>query len=129
MASRKVERFEDLIAWEKAMDLAVLVYDLSRRGKFARDFSLCDQIHRAGISVPANIAEGFERGSRAEFHRFLGIAKGSCGEVRTHLYLAERLGYLEAETAIAARSEAEQVSRIISKLRTTVAKQRDAAKK
>ena len=126
---RPVQRFEDLIAWQRGMDLAVQVYELSRQGKFARDFALCDQIHRAGISVPSNVAEGFERGSRAEFHRFLGIAKGSCGEVRTHLYLAKRLGYLDDETAATALTEAEGVSRIISKLRTTVAKHRDAAKK
>jgi four helix bundle protein len=129
MASRKVQRFEDLIAWERAMDLVVRVYELSREKKFASDFALCNQIHRSSISVPANIAEGFERGSRAEFHRFLGIAKGSCGETRTHLYVAKRLGYLETETANHALQQAEEVSRIISKLRTTVGKQRDTPKK
>lgn len=125
----KVERFEDFVAWQRGMDLAVNVYELSRQGKFARDFALTDQIHRAGISVPSNIAEGFERGSRAEFHRFLSIAKGSCGEVRTQIYLAKRLGYLNDEAAAAALDEAEQTSRIISKLRTSVARQRDDAKK
>jgi four helix bundle protein len=107
MAARTVQRFEDLVAWQRGMDLAVHVYELSRQGQFARDFALCDQIHRAGISVPSNIAEGFERGSRAEFHRFLGIAKGSCGEVRTHVYLAQRLGYLDEETARETVTEAE----------------------
>jgi four helix bundle protein len=129
LASRTVQRFEDLVAWQRAMDLAVHMYALSRQGQFARDFALGDQIHRSCISVPANIAEGFERGSRAEFHRFLSIAKGSCGETRTHIHLAERLGYLDAETAAAALTEAEEVIRIISKLRTTVARHRDAAKK
>jgi four helix bundle protein len=124
----KVGRFEDLVAWQRGMDLAVNVYELSRQGKFARDFALSDQIHRAGISVPSNIAEGFERGSRAEFHRFLTIAKGSCGEVRTQIYLAKRLGYLTDETAAAALDEAEQTSRIINKLRSSVAKQRDSTK-
>ena len=128
MVGRTVQRFEDLVAWQRGMDLAVHVYELSRQGKFARDFALSDQIHRAGISVPSNVAEGFERGSRAEFHRFLSIAKGSCGEVRTHLHLAKRLGYLDGQTAATALTEAEEVSRIISKLRTTVAKHRDAAK-
>lgn len=123
-----MQRFEDLIAWEKAMDLATRVYELSRHGKFSRDFALCDQIRRSSISVPANIAEGFERGSRAEFHRFLSIAKGSCGETRTHIYLAKRLGYLDEEIASALLHEAEEVSRIISKLRTTVAKHRDTPK-
>lgn len=129
MASRKVQRFEDLIAWERAMDLVVHVYELSREKPFAGDFALCNQIHRSSISVPANIAEGFERGSRAEFHRFLGIAKGSCGETRTHIHVAKRLGYLDAEIAAQALREAEELSRIISKLRTSVAKQRDTTKK
>lgn len=129
MASRTVQRFEDLIAWQRGMELAVHVYELSRNGKFARDFALSDQIRRAGISVPANIAEGFERGSRAEFHRFLSIAKGSCGETRTHIHLAHRLGYLDQEAATSALGEAEAVSKMISKLRTTVARHRDSAKK
>ena len=124
----KVGRFEDLVAWQRGMDLAVNVYELSRQGRFARDFALSDQIHRAGISVPSNIAEGFERGSRAEFHRFLTIAKGSCGELRTQIHLAKRLGYLTDETAAAALDEAEQTSRIINKLRSSVAKQRDSTK-
>lgn len=129
MATRRVQRFEDLIAWQRGMDLAVHVYELSRKGKFAHDFALSDQIHRSGISVPSNIAEGYERGSRAEFYRFLTIAKGSCGETRTQIHLAKRLGYLDDATAAEALAEAENTSRIISKLRTSVASQRDAAKK
>ena len=129
MASRSVRRFEDLVAWQRGMELAVRVYELTRAGQLERDFALRDQVRRAGISVPANIAEGYERGSRAEFHRFLMIAKGSCGETRTHLHLAKRLGYLDEPTATSALGEAEEVSRIISKLQSSVAKQRDAAKK
>ncbi|HVE69872.1 MAG TPA: four helix bundle protein [Thermoanaerobaculia bacterium] len=124
--SRKVERFEDLIAWEKAMDFAVLVYELTRQRPFSRDFALADQSHRAAISVPSNIAEGFERGTRAEFHRFLSIAKGSCAELRTQIHLAKRLGYIDAETAAAALSQGEEVSKIIGGLRVKVAAQRDA---
>lgn len=125
----KVEKFEDFQAWQRSMDFVVRVYGFTASGKFARDFALSDQIHRAAISVPANISEGFERGSRSEFHRFLSIAKGSCGELRTHIYLAERLGYISTETAQSALSEAREISRMISKLRTTVARQRDAQKK
>ena len=83
MGARTIGQFEELIAWQRGMDLAVRVHELSRAGEWARDFVLRDQIHRSVISVPANIAEGYERGSRAEFHRFLMIAKGSCGETRT----------------------------------------------
>ena len=125
----KVERFEDLVAWNRAMDLAVDVHEIARQGEFAKDFALRDQIQRAGVSVPSNIAEGFERGSRAEFHRFLSIAKGSCGEARTHIHLAHRFGYLERSTAAKLLAEAEEVSRLISRLRSVVAHQRDAARR
>jgi four helix bundle protein len=121
----KVQRFEDLIAWQRSMDLAVHVYELSRKGQFARDFALTDQIHRSAISVPSNISEGFERGGRPDFHRFLTIAKGSCGELRTQLHLAHRLGYLDIDTAEAVVMHAEDVSSIISRLRTSVAQQRE----
>jgi four helix bundle protein len=124
----KVKRFEDLVVWKRAMDLAVDVHAISRQGEFARDFALRNQIQRAGISVPSNIAEGFERGSRAEFHRFLSIAKGSCGETRTHLHLAHRFGYLNGPTTAKLLAEAEEVSRLISRLRSVVARHRDAAK-
>ena len=126
--SRKVERFEDLIAWEKSMDLAVDVYELTRKRPLSRDFKLCDQIHGAAISVPANIAEGFERGTRAEFHRFLSISKGSCAELRTYIHLARRLGYLDEQTAGSKLGQAEEVSRIIGGLRTKVAAQRKTPK-
>jgi four helix bundle protein len=127
--SRKVERFEDLIAWEKSMDLAVEMYELTRKRPFSRDFKLCDQIHGAAISVPANIAEGFERGTRAEFHRFLSIAKGSCAELRTYIHLARRLGYLDLKTAKDVLARAEEVARIIGGLRTKVATQRATPRK
>ena len=129
MGARRIGRFEDLVAWQRGMDLAVHVQNFSRDGGFARDFILRDQINRSAISVPANVAEGYERGSRAEFHRFLMIAKGSCGETRTHISLAQRFGYLDASVATEALREAEEVSRIISKLQSSVARQRDAARK
>ena len=77
-----VESFEELIAWQKTRELTAEVYRLSDSGQFAKDFALRDQIRRASISIMSNIAEGFERRTRPEFRQFLGIAKGSCGEVR-----------------------------------------------
>ena len=127
--SRKVERFEDLIAWEKSMDLAVAIYEVTGKRPFSRDFALMDQIRRAAISVPANVAEGFDRGSRAEFHRFLSIAKGSCAELRSHIHLAKRLGYLALPAAAALIDGSEELSRIIGALRAKVATHRDAARK
>jgi four helix bundle protein len=122
--SKRVERFEDLIAWQKAMDLAVRSHEISRVGDFARDFALSGQLHSAAISVPSNIAEGFERGTRAQFHHFLSIAKSSCAELRTQIQIANRIGYLKPTTAYETLQQAEEVSRIIGGLRTTVERQR-----
>ena len=84
MEKRKAVRsFEDLRVWQMGIDLVKRVYVLTARGTFSRDFSLRDQIRRASVSIPTNIAEGFERSSRKEYLLFLNIAKGSAGEVRS----------------------------------------------
>jgi len=87
----KIEKFEDIIAWQKSKDLSLEVYS---QFKYCRDFSFRDQLQRAVISIMNNIAEGFERRGDKEFKHFLFIAKGSCGEVRSMLYLALELKYL-----------------------------------
>src|SRR3989337_476091 len=84
----QIRRFEDLIAWQKARELTKNVYLLTATERFSKDFGLRDQIQRAAVSVMSNIAEGFERGGNQEFLQFLYIAKGSCGEVRSQLYVA-----------------------------------------
>lgn len=88
-------RFEELLVWQRAKELSVEVYRATGGGAFARDFGLRDQIQRAAVSVMSNIAEGFERRSRRDFARFLTIAQGSTGEVRSQLYLARELDYLD----------------------------------
>jgi four helix bundle protein len=124
MMNKKVRRFEDLNAWQKAMDLAVRVYEISDQAQLLRDFPLLNQMHGSAISVPSNIAEGFERGSRAEFHHFLTIAKGSCAELRTQLILAKRIRRLSEKDAKSTLALAEDVARMIGKLRVVVAKQK-----
>jgi len=84
----RVERFEDLKAWQKARELANVVYDLSERTAFAKDFRLRNQIQGAAGSVMHNIAEGFDSGSDPEFIRFLKIARRSASETQSELYLA-----------------------------------------
>ena len=93
----KVERFEDLDAWTVARELANLIYSLSKIGEFARDYGFRDQIQRASVSIMNNIAEGFERGSNKDFAKFLFIARGSTGEVRSMLYLALDQKYITDE--------------------------------
>lgn len=89
-----VGRFEDLIAWQKARALTKQVYQVTAKDNFAKDYALTNQIRRASISVMSNIAEGFDREGHVEFHRFLVIAKASCAEVRSQLYVASDVGYL-----------------------------------
>ena len=109
-------QFEDIQAWKDSMVLAEAVYSASREGPFAKDFGLRDQMRRAAGSVSSNIAEGFERDSKTEFVRFLAIAKGSVGELRSQLYLANRQGYLDDENFGRLRGLALDVSRKIARL-------------
>ncbi len=122
----KIERFEDLIAWQKARQLAADVYRVTSKGAFAKDFGLRDQIQRAAVSVMSNIAEGFERGSRSEFHQFLVIAKASLAEVRSQLYIALDAGYLDQPNFDNLMNQATEASKIIGGLRASVQRQRDA---
>jgi four helix bundle protein len=87
----RIERFEDIVAWQKAKELTLLVYQLFKDN---RDYGFRDQIQRASISIMNNIAEGFERHTDKELRCSLYIAKGSCGEVRSMLYIARELRYM-----------------------------------
>ncbi len=88
MGAGEIDKFEDLIAWQKARELTKIIYAVTKQGEFSRDFGLRDQIRRSAVSIMSNVAEGFERGGRSEFHQFLVIAKGSCAELRSQLYTA-----------------------------------------
>lgn len=118
----KIERFEDIIAWQKARVLTREIYALTGKGVFSRDFGLRDQIRRASVSIMSNLAEGFERLSRAEFHQFIVIAKASCAEVRSQLYVALDVGYITQAEFDLTNGLAVEVSRIIGGLRRSVKK-------
>ena len=121
----KIERFEDLVAWQKARELARAIYEVTRQGSFAKDFGLSGQIQRAAVSIMSNIAEGFERGGRGEFHQFLSTAKASCAEVRSQLYVALDVGYLDQKTFDRVMQQAEEVARIVGGLRVSVQRQKE----
>jgi four helix bundle protein len=93
----KIERFEDLEVWQAGMNLCLTVYELTNSTEFSKDFALRDQVRKSAISVPSNIAEGFERDSNRQFLYFLVIAKASCGELRTQLFIAKAQHYITAE--------------------------------
>lgn len=115
-----IQRFEDLIAWQKARELTRQVYLATVGERFRRDFGLSAQLQRAAVSVMANIAEGFERKRPTESGHYLGIAKASCAEVSSHLYVALDVGYLEQAEFDSLQERAREISRILSGLRTAV---------
>jgi len=114
MASFK--RFEDIVAWQRARELAGLAYRLTREGPFARDFALRDQLTRACVSVMNNIAEGFGRHGSKQFAHFLDIAKGSSCEVQSMSYVALDAKYIDEATRAKLYSLAEEASALISGL-------------
>jgi len=90
----KIERFEDIKAWQCAKQLTKQVYDITSDSRFAKDFALRDQTRRAAISVMSNIAEGYARQTDKEFIQFLHIALGSVAELQSQLYVAQDLSYI-----------------------------------
>ena len=124
----KIERFEDLVVWQKARALTREIYRITKDRGFSTDYSLKDQIRRASGSIMSNVAEGFERGGRAEFHQYLVVAKASCAEVRSQLYIALDAEYLDTSAFAALQEAANEVARILNGLRSAVQRQRDAGK-
>ncbi|PKN62241.1 MAG: four helix bundle protein [Deltaproteobacteria bacterium HGW-Deltaproteobacteria-15] len=108
----RIERFEDIEAWQKARELTRQVYRYTVESLFAKDYGLRDQIRRAAVSVMSNIAEGFERGGNKEFRQFLSMAKGSAGEVKSHLYVALDAGYIDQSSFNALYACANDTSRM-----------------
>ena len=109
----KIERFEDIKAWQQARSLVKEVYQATGEGKFAKDFSLKDQSRRAAVSIISNIAEGFSRQTDKEFVQFLHIAKGSTSEVKSQLYVALDLRYISQEGFDNLYKQADEVGRLI----------------
>jgi len=106
-----VQRFEDLVAWQKARELTREVY---RALSACKDRGFQDQIQRASVSVMSNIAEGFESGTKQEFLNYLYIAKASAGEVRAQLYAAHDIGYINVEKFKDLKGLAEECSKLLS---------------
>ena len=114
-------RFEDLAVWKRSARLSAELYKSLRELK---DFGFRDQITRAGLSIPSNIAEGYERESAKETTNFLNYAKGSAGELRTQLYIGMDIGYIEREAGMQWIREAEEISRMLHGLMQTIRAQK-----
>jgi len=112
-----VGKFEDLEIWKRSVKLSIRLYNLLSSCK---DYGFRDQITRSGLSIPSNIAEGFERRTSKEFIRFLDIARSSSGELRTQLYIGVEAGFIDKETGILLIGETREISAMITGLKKTV---------
>lgn len=110
-------RFEELEVWRQSARLSAELYKALAD---LRDFGFRDQITRAGLSIPSNIAEGYERESAREIANFLNYAKGSAGELRTQIYIGMDIGYLDRDQGKQWLSEAEEISKMLHALISTV---------
>lgn len=119
MNTKRYQQFEDLIVWQEAINLCV---DLYRYFRDSREYSLKDQIIRSAVSIPSNIAEGFERQSEKEFVKFLFYAKGSSGELRTQLNIASQLKIIDPSIYIASNTKSRRISGMLQNLITTIQK-------
>jgi four helix bundle protein len=120
------QSFEDLEVWQRGCRLSIGIFEAFEKCK---RFTLRDQIERAGLSIPSNIAEGAERGSNKEFAHFLNFSKGSCGELRTQLYIARKLNELDKGSFDSLVRESREISAMLQGLRTAVLKKSAANQK
>jgi len=111
---KKVETFEDLVVWQKSMEIVKQIYLISTDSNLCKDFALRDQLRRAALSIPSNIAEGFERFSKKEYLNFRNFAKGSAGELRSLLLVASEIGYLDPAKHKELRNSILEISRYLS---------------
>jgi S23 ribosomal protein. len=109
-------KFENLHVWQKSKDLSVKIYKLTAKGLFERDFSLRDQIRRASVSVPSNIAEGDESGTNKQAVKYLYTAKGSLAEIYTQVTIAYDIGYFETAIKNELLIECRSISAMLSNL-------------
>ncbi|MFQ6084090.1 MAG: four helix bundle protein [Candidatus Aminicenantia bacterium] len=110
----KLEKFEDIKAWQEARELTKIIYQISKKESFERDYALRDQIKRAAISIMANIAEGFERHSDKEFTRFLDFSSSSNSELQSHLYIALDQNYINQEEFTLAYQKSKLIGKLIN---------------
>jgi four helix bundle protein len=120
--TKSVRSYQDLLVWQRGMDLAVLIYEISRNWPKEEAYGLTSQARRAAASVPANIAEGYGRQSTASYSQFLKIARGSLKELETHLILAKRVGLHTDERFTVAMQQSDELGKMLGSLIRSVAK-------
>lgn len=114
--SGEIRSYRDLVAWQLAVDLSLLVYELTRGFPDAERFGLTSQLRRASVSIASNIAEGYGRGTTSDYQRFLRMARGSAYEVETQMFIAARLGYLRRDRFEEYETKSNECSRVLAGL-------------
>lgn len=118
-----MRKYQNILAWQKADDLTVVVYEVTKSFPKDETYALTSQLRRAAYSIPANIVEGASRSSQKDYLHFLYIARGSLHETHYFLHLAHRLAYLDGKTKIRLLAQAEEASRILTGLIRAVTKE------
>jgi four helix bundle protein len=121
---KKIESYQDLLVWQKSIDLVAEVYRIASKLPSNEQYGLTPQLRRAAVSVPANIAEGFGRWHSNEFVRILLIANGSLKEVETHLFIGNKLALLSAADTSAALQMSSEISKMIFSLRDKLSRRK-----
>jgi len=120
----KITRFENLDCWQEATSLAIEIYRISGDGEIGKDYGFRDQLRRSAVSIASNIAEGKERETASEFIRFLYIAKGSAGELKTQLFIAKEIGYLGEAKFLKLNQKVEKISGMLGNLIKAIRRQK-----
>ena len=114
--SSKINSYRDLQVWQRSMELAYMVYSLVKLLPKEEIYALSDQMRRAAVSIPSNIAEGFYRNSTRDYIHFLYMAKGSLGEIETQLYLCEGFGYVKKEQILPILGKCDETGKMLTGL-------------
>lgn len=112
--------FRDLLVWQKAMDLSIEVYAATKSFPKNEIYSLANQLCRAAVSIPSNIAEGSARYSNKEFARFVNIARGSCAELETQIEISLKLGYIDARQCTNIINKVQEIGKMLSGLKNSL---------
>jgi four helix bundle protein len=126
MATTTFKSYRDLEVWQKSMLLAKRIYQITQRFSTEERFGLTNQLRRASVSVPSNLAEGHARFGAGEFARFISIAMGSVAEIETQLLLSADLGYVESEASVQLLEELETIGKMLRGLAKAITRRRNA---
>ena len=113
-----IQSYKDLIVWQKAMQMAEMLYSMVKKFPKEETYALSDQMRRAAVSIPSNIAEGYGRNSKKEYIQFLSIAKGSAYELETQMIPTVRIGYVTEQEILPIMNSLTEIGKIINTLKT-----------